>query len=726
MRGMSPQRSVTASHARGGTLLTLLVALLVASFFPIQSAAAQTPTAFRPPAVPLIAHDPYFSIWSTGDRLTDGPTRHWTGRAQPLTSLIRVDTKTFRLMGHVPSDLPAMTQKSLTVWPLRSVFEFEGGGVAVTLTFLSPTIPSDLELVSRPASYVTWQVHATDARAHDVTIYFDASAQLAVNQPDQKVTWSRAMEDAGPVTGPAAGDLAIMRAGTVDQPILAKTGDNMRIDWGYLYVAVSPDQQAHEAIGADVALRAGFVKDGTLPAQDDARKPRSADADAPVLAATLAFGRVEQTPVARHLIVAYDDEWAIEYFEQRTRAWWRRDGKGAQAMLQEAARDYTRLVAASERFDDALVRDLQAMGGEPYVRIGSLAFRQAMAAHKLVAHPKTGQPLYFSKENFSNGCIDTVDVTYPSSPFFLLFNPQLLEAQLRPVLEYASMPGRWHFPFAPHDLGQYPKANGQVYGGREKTEENQMPVEESGNMLLMLGALAQLHGRTDLAREYWPVLTQWATYLEDKGFDPENQLSTDDFAGHLARNANLSIKAILSLAATGAMARTLGHAEEADRLVGLARGMATKWIEAAREADHFKLAFDQPGTWSQKYNLVWDRLLDLKVFPDRVAEQEMAYYKTRQHAFGLPLDNRADYTKADWILWTATLAGQRADFDTLVAPVYKFLQVTPDRVPFTDWYYTTTGQQRGFQARSVIGGVFIPLLKDRALIRTWSSFKLQD
>jgi hypothetical protein len=355
-----------------------------------------------------------------------------------------------------------------------------------------------------------------------------------------------------------------------------------------------------------------------------------------------------------------------------------------------------------------------------------LAFRQAMAAHKLVAHPKTGQPLYFSKENFSNGCIDTVDVTYPSSPFFLLFNPQLLEAQLRPVLEYASMPGRWHFPFAPHDLGQYPKANGQVYGGREKTEENQMPVEESGNMLLMLGALAQLHGRTDLAREYWPVLTQWTKYLEDKGFDPENQLSTDDFAGHLARNANLSIKAILSLAATGAMARTLGHAEEADRLVGLARGMATKWIEAAREADHFKLAFDQPGTWSQKYNLVWDRLLDLKVFPDRVAEQEMAYYKTRQHAFGLPLDNRADYTKADWILWTATLAGQRADFDTLVAPVYKFLQITPDRVPFTDWYYTTTGQQRGFQARSVIGGVFIPLLKDRALIRTWSSFKLQD
>jgi hypothetical protein len=519
------------------------------------------------------------------------------------------------------------------------------------------------------------------------------------------------------------------------------------------------------AIGQDIALRAGFVKDGTLPSQDDSRMPRAADSDAPVLAATLSLGRVQQTPVSRHLLIAYDDEWAIEYFEQRLRPWWRRDGKDAQTMLREAAGDYARLVAASERFDHGLMRDLRALGGEPYARIGALAFRQALAAHKLVAHPRSGQPgsepgslprsagsgsepgspprsaesgsepgshtqsaaagwepLYFSKENFSNGCIDTVDVTYPSSPFFLLFNPQLLEAQLRPVLEYASMP-RWHFPFAPHDLGQYPKANGQVYGGREKSEENQMPVEESGNMLLMLGALAELHGRTDLAREYWPILTKWARYLEEKGFDPENQLSTDDFAGHLARNANLSIKAILSLAATGAMARLLGRAEDADRLTTLARGMSTKWIDAAQEADHFKLAFDRPGTWSQKYNLVWDQLLALKVFPDRVAQQEIAYYKTRQHDFGLPLDNRADYTKADWVVWTATLAGERGDFDALIAPLYKFLQATPDRVPFTDWYYTTTGQQRGFQARSVIGGVFIPMLKDRARIKAWSAFK---
>ena len=212
----------------------------------------------------------------------------------------------------------------------------------------------------------------------------------------------------------------------------------------------------------------------------------------------------------------------------------------------------------------------------------------------------------------------TVDVIYPSSPFFLLFAPKLLAAQLRPVLEYAASP-RWKFPFAPHDLGSYPKANGQVYGGGEKTEENQMPVEESGNMLLMLGALAVLHDDVSLGKQVLADDREVGDYLESKGFDPDNQLCTDDFAGHLAHNANLSLKAILALAAAGDLAKRLGNDAEAARLRAVADGMVAKWDEAAKDGDHYRLAFDRAGTWSQKYNLVWDTLLGFKLFPDHGA-----------------------------------------------------------------------------------------------------------
>jgi hypothetical protein len=688
-------------------LRTLLAS---ASFVVAVASPGQAQDAFRPPAVPLITHDPYFSIWSTADRLSDRPTSHWTGTPHPMSALVRVDGRASRIMGHLPADVPALSQRSVTVLPLRTIYVFEGLGIELTLTFLSPMLPHDLELVSRPASYVTFQARATDGRAHDVGVYFDASSQIAVNSPNQPVTWDASRD----------GDLQHMRVGSSAQPVLAKDGDNLRIDWGHLYVAVPKASGTTTRIARDIDAQRSFVSTGALSGADEADAPRPVDDRTPVLAVVFALGSVSKQQVSRHVIVAYDDEWSVEYFGERLRPWWRRNGADAAAMLRAAEGDYARLVTASEAYDTALMRDLEQRGGVAFARVAALAFRQTLAAHKLVVHPKTGEALYFSKENFSNGCMGTVDVTYPSSPFFLLFAPKLLAAQLRPVLEYAASP-RWTFPFAPHDLGRYPKANGQVYGGGEKTEENQMPVEESGNMLLMLGALATLHDDVSLAQQYWPTIAKWVAYLESKGFDPDNQLSTDDFAGHLAHNANLSIKAILAIAAAGDLAKRRGDAGEAARLRTVVVGMVAKWDEAAKDGDHYRLAFDKAGTWSQKYNLVWDTLLGYQLFPDHVRRRELAQYKTRQNTYGLPLDNRADYTKGDWIVWTATLSETPADFATFIKPLYAFLDETPDRVPFSDWYSTTSGLKRGFQARSVVGGVFIPMLSDRDLVRRWSS-----
>ena len=111
----------------------------------------------------------------------------------------------------------------------------------------------------------------------------------------------------------------------------------------------------------------------------------------------------------------------------------------------------------------------------------------------------------------------------------------------------------------------------------------------------------------------------------------------------------------------------------------------------------------------------------MNLFPPTVSRTEIAYYKTVQAPYGLPLDNRERYTKLDWIVWTATLAESQADFTALVDPVYRFLNESTSRVPMTDWYWTHDGKQRGFQARSVVGGVFIKMLADPTIWKKWST-----
>jgi hypothetical protein len=163
-----------------------------------------------------------------------------------------------------------------------------------------------------------------------------------------------------------------------------------------------------------------------------------------------------------------------------------------------------------------------------------------------------------------------------------------------------------------------------------------------------------------------------------------------------------------------------GDQAKADEYFKLAREFAQRWVKEANDGDHYRLAFDRPGTWSQKYNLIWDRILELNLFPREVARKEMDFYKTKQNKYGLPLDNRRDYTKLDWITWTATLTQNREDFEALIDPVFRFLNETPDRSPMTDWYETKTAKKVGFTARPVEGGVFAPLLYDKGLWAKWA------
>ncbi len=667
-------------------------------------------TKLVPPATPLVACDPYFSIWSPGDKLNEVDTTHWTGKPHRLTSLVRVDGKVYRLMGTEPSDIPAAKQVLLDVSPTRTTYGFSIDGVVVNLCFITPALPESLDILSRPVTYILWEVDSINQkRSPDVAVYFDAAGELTVNEANQEVVWAEEL-----VAG-----LATLKMGSREQPVLAKRGDDIRIDWGYLYASAPTQFAPTKSIASRRSSQSAFISSGKLPDKLDPRMPRAASDESPVMAFAFDFGKVGSTAKSKWLMLAYDDLYSIQYMKKNLRPYWRRNGWEAADLLKASAAEFETLNKRSAAFDAEFMADLRKAGGEKYAKIGALAYRQCFAAGKFVADDN-GQPLQFCKENHSNGCIGTSDVFYPMAPQFLLLGPTLAKSFIVPFMNYAASE-RWKFPFAPHDLGQYPHANGQVYGDGERGVNNQMPVEESGNLLLLMAAIAQMEGNANFAGLYWKQLEQWAEYLKEKGFDPENQLCTDDFAGHLAHNVNLSAKAICGLGAFAKMAEMRGDKAKADEYFKLAREFAAKWVKEADDGEKFRLAFDRPGTWSQKYNLMWDRILGLNLFPDSVLRKEMDYYKKNQNKYGLPLDNRETYTKLDWITWTATLTQNRADFEALVDPIFAFLNETPDRSPMTDWYQTKTAKKVGFTARPVVGGVFAQLLYDKAVWQKWAS-----
>ncbi len=550
-------------------------------------------------------------------------------------------------------------QALVDVQAMNTDYSFICGPVGLRLTFTAPLFLDRLELVSRPVNYISYAVSSADGKKHDVSIRFSGSPNWAVNFPWQAS--SSELEETE--------HLVMTKTGSLSQEVLAHKGDDIRIDWGYFHLA--GDKKLYTA---------------------------SVEGNQPSLSRDL--GKISHA--SGMIMLGYDDLYSIRYFGKDLRPYWNRGGDRTIGDEFEAAlAEYPSLMTAARQFDADLAATAAERGGKKYANLCALAYRQAVAAHKLVQSP-SGELLFLSKENNSNGSIGTVDVTYPSAPLFLKYGPELAKGLLNHIFEYSES-GRWTKPFPSHDVGTYPVAEGQTYS-------QDMPVEEGGNMIILTAAVAILTGDTDYAARHWKTLTTWAEYLSEFGYDPEDQLCTDDFAGRLAHNVNLSAKAILALGAYGRMADLLGHAETASAYNAMAHEMAAKWQEEAFEGDHYRLTFDGAGTWSQKYNLMWDHVLGLDIFPPEVMRTELAYYLGKQNRYGLPLDCRMAYTKTDWIIWCASMAEDRETVEALVDPVWDFMNETVDRVPMTDWPWTDKPNRCGFKARSVVGGYFAPLL----------------
>ncbi|MEO5593508.1 MAG: DUF4965 domain-containing protein [Chitinophagaceae bacterium] len=576
-------------------------------------------------------------------------------------------------------------QKSVTLNATQTIYTFTCGKTDLTLSFTSPLLTSDLNLLSRPVTYINAAVKSNDGAAHDVQLYFGASTDIATNTASQEIKAEKYI----------ARGLSILKAGTVAQPMLQKKGDDLRIDWGYMYVAVPVAAGVLQSVSPSRSMSQSFTQPATS----------SSIGKHFTLNSIVNLGKVDPAGKEQLFLIGYDDLYAIQYFNQNLKAWWKlQPGTTIEQQLSQAATGYADVIKRCEAFNQQLHTDAVKAGGEKYARLCELAYRQSIAAHKLLKSPQ-GEILFLSKENYSNGSINTVDITYPSAPLYLLYNPDLLKGMLNGIFYYSES-GKWIKPFAAHDLGKYPLANGEDYG-------EGMPVEESGNMTILAAAITKAEGNADYAKKHWTTLTAWTDYLVKEGFDPANQLCTDDFAGHLARNANLSAKAIVGIGGYAMMAEMLGDKATATKYRTIAKDMAIRWEEMCDEGDHYALTFDKNGTWSQKYNIVWDKVLGLDLFRKEVYDKEVKFYLTKQNEFGLPLDSRKTYTKSDWILWSSVLANNDNDFQALINPVYKYATETSSRVPLSDWHETTDGKMVGFQARSVVGGYFIKMLEQK-------------
>lgn len=578
-------------------------------------------------------------------------------------------------------------QQDVEVTATQTIYRFQAGKVNLKVTFTSPLLMDDLNLLSRPVSYITYSVKANDGKPHAVKVFFGASSNIAVYKPSQEVIAQKYTTDA----------LTILKTGTLEQPILQKGADDMRIDWGYFYVAAPKAADAEQFV-TPVATAVDAFRKGVAPKTVSKGTSLSLNTIIP-------FGTVGSSEVERFVALGYDEIYAIQYFKNNLRPWWNNSGKETiEDQLAQAAASYASVMSKCAAFDKQVYADALKSGGKEYAHLSILAYRQSIAAHTLVKSPQD-ELLWLSKENNSGGFINTVDVTYPSAPLYLIYNPELLKGMLNGIF-YFSESGQYPHPWAAHDLGTYPLANGQTYG-------EPMPVEESGNMIILTAAITKVQQDGRYARRHWKTLTTWVDYLVKEGLDPKTQLCTDDFAGHLARNANLSVKAIVGIACYAQMAEAIGETETARKYRAIAEQMVPKWIDMADAGDHYALTFDDKNTWSQKYNLVWDKVLGLDLFPQKIYDTEIKYYLTKQNKFGIPLDSRKAYTKNDWILWTAVFAPTQEQFEALVKPVYRHAIETESRVPLNDFYDSNTGIRENFKARSVIGGFYMKLLSDQ-------------
>ncbi|KAI5899416.1 DUF1793-domain-containing protein [Schizophyllum commune H4-8] len=657
----------------------LLYALFAASLLTFTNAYNWTALPINPPALPLAVRTPYLSAW-----LPQGTDGSGSGRAlnDEWPSFWRLD-ETFGWAGFVKVD--------------GAAYSFLGS-VNLTINFLSPIEPDDLVRQSTPFSYMAVTAASTDGAPHSVQVYSDISGEWLVGDTTRVANW----------TTTTTGGTLIHQAQLKDQTPFAELDD--RVLQGSVYYALQDAGSSTYQTGQNTVVRAQFIDNGSLANTQDTDFRAIRD-DWPVFGLAQDLGDVSTTasePVV--FAIGHVRDPVINYIQpdgtmQGRSYYWRSKYDSVTELITAFLSDYPYALARATTLDAQIRKDAEAISPE-YADIVELSMRQSFGATEITISGSEGawntsDVLMFIKEISSDGNLNTVDIIMPAWPVFVYTNIDYCKYLLLPLLDYQAS-GQYPNKYAVHDLGaHYPVADGHNDG-----QDEPMPIEESGNMVIMLLDYTQRSGDTSLIDTYSDLLDQWGAYLVGNMPFLADQLATTDFAGSLPNQTNLAVKGIIALEAMSVIKEKYQSDEEAAKSYhDTAASYLTTWQEHGISADgsHLTLEYGNHTTDVLAYNLAMDKLLGLDFIPDSVNDMQSAYYATNTAKYGFPIDSRTAYTSAQWMIWT-TLSTTSAVRDQFITALHAWLTSGITQAPFGDRFLDDTGANSGNRGRPVVGG----------------------
>ncbi|KAJ7368444.1 DUF1793-domain-containing protein [Mycena albidolilacea] len=684
--------------------LSNVASLLLLPLATLVQAITWTATPFNPSSIPLAVRTPYLSAWlpqGAGAALNDVWASFWNGNILGWAGFVKVDGVSYVFLGtpNVPATFSKAIQKSSQFTSTQSIFVLSAGPVDITVTFLSPVEPTDLVKQSIPFSYMAVSAAATDGKSHSVQVYSDISAEWVSGDNSLTVNWNST----------TSGSILTHQVQLQTPTVFGEVNDHTQ--YGSAFYSTPNTVGATFQTGADVTVRAQFINNGRLANTLDTGF-RAISNNWPVFGLAHDLGTITTATTPVVFSVGHIRDPAIQYIvaggaTQNRNLYFLSQFPTSAAVISSFLGDFSAALTRANAFDAKVQTDAGKISAD-YASIVALSIRQAFMATELtISKTSTGafnttDVILFMKEISSDGNVNTVDVIFPAWSIFLYTNPMLGKFLLEGLLRYQAS-GQYPNKWSVHDLGSsYPKALGHNDGADEA-----MPVEESGNMVIMALSYAQRTGDISHLQRYSALLNQWTGFLVSDSLIPANQISTDDFAGALANQTNLAIKGIVGIGAMAQIEALLGNTAQSANYSSIAASYVTQWqkLSASTTDAHLTLAYGNSNSWGLSYNLFGDKLLKLNLFPESVYAEQTAWYQTHTNAFGVPLDTRHTYTKTDWEIFTASWVTTTTVRDLFISSVKKWVSDGLNNGPLGDLYDTVSGQIAvGFRARPVVGG----------------------